>query len=215
MIGKFIVLEGIEACGKGTISKHIMKRAAEEGVKFVHTREPGGTSFAEALREAVISNKHTTVSGMAETMAFYAARIDHTQNHIIPMLESGHHVLCERYYASSLAYQSILCDETRNIHELSLPYLRIPDITLFMNLSLETSFRRMRATRQDIMDKIEQRGAAYFERVRDNYIENADHTYKFVDAEQPLENVMLQVDQILHGAGIIPMDSAKCLSDSR
>lgn len=200
-VGKFVVLEGIECSGKGTIAAHV-----KQNWDMRCTREPGGTPFAEILRTLLISNDHPNVPPLAELYGFYSARVEHTANFIVPTLESGQNVFSERYYDSTRAYQaanyggSELVDK---VHEFSKPFLRKPDVTIYLDIPVEVCMQRMYKNRgKENLDKIEQRGVEYFETVRSNYFRNVDNSYMFVDATQSIESVLEAVDYILQSVGI-------------
>lgn len=206
MEGKLIVLEGIEACGKGSAVPSILKWFADRGLRTLHTREPGGTAYGEALRELLISKDHNAPP-ISDALGFYGARCDHTQNMIIPALRQGTHVICERYADSSLAYQVSSCPEVKAIHDLCKPHLREPDLVLFLDISAGTSMVRMekrRIERKIPLDKFESKGYEYLNQVRDNYIHLSSvpagwlkHNWKIVDAEQTLDKVVAEIESIL------------------
>lgn len=206
MQSKLIVLEGLEASGKGRASSAILDFMADKGQRVVHTREPGGTPYAEALRKVVTSKEFIT-SGICEVMGFYGARCDHTQSLIVPSLEAGSHVLSERYYASSFAYQKQTQTELEAIHGICQPYLREPDLVLYLDISPETSVKRMaeeRVAKGIALDKFELRGLEFMQLVRENYLRistnetPAKHKrWCTIDAEQPIEKVHQDIFRIL------------------
>lgn len=206
MQGTFIVLEGIEACGKGTVVPFILKWFAQRGLRTLHTREPGGTPYGEVLRELLISKDYNAPS-ISDALGFYGGRCDHTQNMIIPALQQGMHVICERYADSSLAYQRSSCPEVQAIHDLCKPHLREPDLVLLLDISAETSLVRMekrRIEKKIPLDKFESKGHDYLNQVRTNYTQlardevgNIKQNWRVVDAEQTLENVVADIESYL------------------
>lgn len=98
--GKFLVLEGGEGSGKGTIIAHLQKTFGDDGVIF--TREPGGTPLGEKLRALIFGEQMCT---MSELLLFEAARAEHMEKVILPNLKKGVHVICDRFDASTYAYQ--------------------------------------------------------------------------------------------------------------
>lgn len=200
-MNKFIVLESIEAAGKGTATAYTKSLCALHKIPMTFTREIGGTAYAEAVREIMLNltQGYTNVASISDLMVAYAARVHHTQNLIIPALEKGH-VFSERYYASTLAYQAVECPETRAVHDLVMPYLRKPDLTILLDIRPETSFARMKETRTDLgiaLDKFEQKSLEYFYKVRANYQAQLDDTWILVDAERPLAQVKEQISAII------------------
>jgi dTMP kinase len=204
--GKFVVLEGIEACGKGSVVPYILNWFAGRGLATLHTREPGGTAYGEALRELLISKVHNAPP-ISDALGFYGARCDHTQNMIIPALQQGWNVICERYADSSLAYQVSSCPEVQAVHELCKPHLREPDLVLFLDISAETSLVRMdkrRIEKKIPLDKFESKGHDYLNQVRHNYIELSSdgvgrlkHNWTIVNAEQSLSGVVADIESCL------------------
>jgi len=204
--GMAIVAESLECGGKGTCSPFIMKWFADRGLKAIHTREPGGTPYAEKLREILISKEHNAPA-ISDALGFYASRCDHTQNLILPALQSGTNVLCERYYDSSLAYQSTYLPKVFDVHELCKPYLIEPDLVLFLNISAETSVARMEKRRIEKsipLDKFESKGLEFLSQVRENYLMqskdasgNPKPNWRIIDAEQPLEQVVADIYKVL------------------
>lgn len=201
MIGKLIVLEGIEACGKGSTATHVRNKWSRD--KMITTREIGGTPYAELVREQMLSKTmFPDLLPISELLMCYAARADHTSKIIKPYMENGIHVFSERYYDSTRAYQTALFpdgdDTVERVHEASLPFIIKPDITIYLDITVDLSMERMLKYRgRDVMDKIESRGIEYLEKVRQNYLNNADESYRFVDASLPLADVLAQVDSIL------------------
>lgn len=205
MAGRLIVSEAIEAAGKGVNSLAIMKWFESRGMPALHTREPGGTPYAERLREILLSKDYNSPS-ISDALGFYAARCDHTQNLILPALQNDVHVLCERYSTSSLVYQASL-PEIQSIHEICKPYLVEPDLVLFLSISAETSVERMEKRRIEKnipLDKFESKGIDYLNQVRENYLRqskeesgNLKPNWRIIDAEQPLEQVVADIYKVL------------------
>ena len=98
----FVVFEGIEGCGKSTLSRRVRELLAQSGVDVIHTREPGGTTIGQTLREQALSTRHDVVT---ESLLFAADRAEHVAAVVRPALDAGQVVLCDRYEASSIAYQ--------------------------------------------------------------------------------------------------------------
>ena len=196
--GSLFVLESIEAAGKGTATTYMKEHFEKCGIPVLFTREIGGTPYAEAIREIMLdmSKDYPNVPTVSDLLIAYAARIEHTQNVIIPALENGVHVFSERYYASTLAYQSIECPETRAVHDLISGYLVKPDLTILLNISPETSVRRMRESRTDVgieLDKFELKSLDYFRAVHKAYHQQIDDTWHIVDAEKSIPEVKQQL----------------------
>lgn len=211
MRGKFIVLESLEAAGKGTATAYMRDYFQQRGDDVLFTREIGGTPYAERIREIMLSTEYPNVPAMSDLLIAYAARIEHTQNVIRPALAAGKHVFSERYYGSTLAYQSQRCPDTFAVHNRLSDYLEVPDLTILLNISPATSLRRMHETRVQrgiALDKFELEGLAYFQGVHKAYHDQVDATWRIVDAERSIDEVKAQlcaiVDQLLGTQQQIP-----------
>lgn len=143
--GKFIVLEGGEGSGKGTISAHLEKVFAGENVIF--TREPGGTPFGEKVRSLIFDE---TMCTMSELLLFEAARREHVEKIILPSLRQGIHVICDRFDASTYAYQ--ITARWKKQHAQFFKFVNaevvggaIPDLYIFCDISPEAALARRMA----------------------------------------------------------------------
>lgn len=195
--GKFIVLEGGDGAGKGTVVRHLQK-VLPKG-KFVFSREPGGTMVGEKVREILLTE---AMSPVTELMLHFSYRFEHIEHVIIPNLKKGKHVVSERYIASTYAYQI----EGRKRVDL-LPLFRIlekecyklvrPDIYLFLDLDAKEGERRLK-NKGEKLDRFELAGLAFHERVRKayhKYLKN--HPKVIVEAGQGLEGLLLEVENII------------------
>ncbi|AFV01851.1 Thymidylate kinase [Dehalobacter sp. UNSWDHB] len=143
--GKFIVLEGIDGSGKGTqIERLKVYLETVRGVKTVLTREPSQGPLGTTIRQ-VLSGRINGVNDNCLALLFAADRLDHNNNLVIPALEQGNYVICDRYLWSSFAYQGMKNDESW-IGEIN-QYAVKPDLTLFIKVSPETSLKRIAAGR--------------------------------------------------------------------
>ena len=107
MRGHFITLEGPDGSGKSTILKLIENYLGDKGIEFITTREPGGTNIGEKIRHIILDNNNTNMGGETEALLYAAARAQHVHEKIIPALEDGKLVICDRFTLSSLAYQGV------------------------------------------------------------------------------------------------------------
>jgi dTMP kinase len=197
--GKFITLEGIEGVGKTTNREYIRSLLEQAGKPCIETREPGGTPLGEALREMLLQHKHEGMSSDAELLMMFAARAEHLNKVILPALEAGNNVLCDRFTEATYAYQG----GGRGINDKKISELENwvqgelrPDLTIILDAPVETG--RDRAGRRSVPDRIETEQNDFFERVRHTYLELANHyphRVAVVDASVTLENVQ---DQIFH-----------------
>lgn len=108
MIGKLIILEGGEGSGKTTLVQNLKQSFESDDIDVVTTREPGGTVYAEEVRAALIKKRENSTdypTPLAQLLGFYSARFDHIEKVIVPALEAGKHVICDRFELTSYAYQ--------------------------------------------------------------------------------------------------------------
>lgn len=147
--GKFIALEGVGAAGKTTHLPYVRQLLEEKGLEVITSREPGGTPIGEKIRDFVLNNfSHAKT----EAILFAAARTEHAETHIKPMVTAGKLVLSDRYVLSSLAYQGYgrqLGEFVTKLAHLTLGESFSPDHTLFFNTTLEEWTRRVAARSGD------------------------------------------------------------------
>lgn len=194
----FISFAGIECCGKSTLSKNLDLHLSKQGKRVTHTREPGGTKFAERVRH-ILLDKQYEIPPLTEVLMFYAGRVEHTQTKIIPAINSGHIVITDRYYESTLAYQSLICDRTQDIHNACMAEMCIPDLVFLIDIPATVSVERMIKQRQNLgimLDRIEQRPVEFFERARQNFLKNADDRYVILDGMKPLKELNDEIIKI-------------------
>ena len=168
MIGKFIVLEGVEGVGKTTQAKILCDRLNAEGYHTIISREPGGVALAEKIRELLLSPNYEPDT-LTEVLLFTAARNEHLQKVVIPALCSGTNVICDRYTYSTMAYQGYGAGASKElIRQLNDACVLSPNIALFLDLPPEKGFARKGGF--DIADRIEQLGTEYFDRVYEGFV---------------------------------------------
>lgn len=202
--GIFISFEGIDGAGKSTHIKTLADALVQAGHVVVQTREPGGTPLAEQLRELVL---HQRMSARTEALLLFAARSDHLEQRIVPALQAGKTVLCDRFTDASYAYQGGALDwrELAQLEQLvqrpgqinpgsarpaaSLTLLQ-PDLTLWFDLAPALAAQRLSQARTP--DKFEQQSTAFFAAVRKRYARRARQApqrFVHLDASAPLPAV--------------------------
>ncbi|WP_318441398.1 dTMP kinase [Photobacterium leiognathi] len=194
MIGKFIVIEGLEGAGKSTAINQVMDTLAQHGINDpVSTREPGGTPLAEQMR-ALVKEGHPDepLTDMAELLLLYAARIQLVDNVIKPALNQGKWVVGDRHDMSSQAYQGggrgfdkALME---NLRDTVLGDFR-PDLTIYMDIDPELGLQRARG--RGALDRIEKMNIDFFHRARARFLELSENQPNviIIDASQTLEEV--------------------------
>lgn len=200
-MGKFITLEGIEGVGKTSNLRFIKDLLQAAGHDCVVTREPGGTKLGEALRGLLLSHSDDSMSADAELLLMFAARAEHLAKVIIPALEYGKTVLCDRFTEATYAYQGggrlLDVEKISALEEWVQGDLR-PDLTVVLDAPVETG--RARAGSRSAPDRIEKEQDDFFQRVRKAYIEMAGHYPQricLVDASQDINSVQQQIREKL------------------
>lgn len=185
MKGFFIALEGIDGCGKTTQLKALAdwlptSGLMPDGAQLIATREPGGTAFGASLRNMLLAPEAgKEPCSRAELLLYMADRAQHVETVIYPALDAGHWVLCDRYSASTYAYQCFGRDfrspMIRKMQNFASQEIE-PDLQILLDISVEEALRRTKDKRQD---RIESEGEAFLRRVRDGYHTNVSHVGQF------------------------------------
>ncbi|KXG81563.1 dTMP kinase [Pseudomonas mosselii] len=203
MSGLFITLEGPEGAGKSTNRDYLAARLREHGVDVVMTREPGGTPLAERIRELLLAPSEERMAVDTELLLMFAARAQHLAEVIRPALARGAVVLCDRFTDATYAYQGGgrgLPVERIAILEAFVQGELRPDLTLVFDLPVEVGLSR--AAARGRLDRFEQEGQAFFDAVRQAYLQRAGQQpqrYRLLDAAQPLSAVQQAIDALVPG----------------
>jgi dTMP kinase len=199
--GKFITVEGIEGAGKSSNLSFIQHYLEAAGHSVLFTREPGGTALGEDIRDLLLGHKHTGMTDDAELLLMFGARAEHLGQKILPALNRGTWVLCDRFTDASYAYQGggrgIPRQRIAVLEQWVQGDLR-PDLTLLLDLPVETGLGR--AGKRSAPDRFERETHLFFDRVRSAYLEIAREQaqrVKVVDASRPLNEVQMQIERIL------------------
>jgi len=197
MSGCFITIEGIEGVGKTTNIEFIEKLLRDAGKDIVMTREPGGTSLGEDVRELLLGHKHDGMSSEAELLLMFAARAEHLDKIVKPALNADKWVLCDRFTDATYAYQGggrgFDTAPIAALESLVQGELR-PDLTLLLDVSVEVGLDR--AGKRSAPDRFEKEQHDFFERVRQTYLQRAEAEPTriiVIDASQSLEDVQAQI----------------------
>lgn len=205
--GKFISIEGIEGVGKSTNMDVLVQRIEAAGHKVLSTREPGGTPFAEEIRDILMNRGDEPVPEIAEVLLMFAARSFNVNNVIIPALDAGTWVVCDRFTDSSRAYQG----GGRGIPMETIDTVADwvhgdtwPDVTILLDAPVEIGIER--AGRRSAPDRFEQERHEFFQRVRECYLQiaaNEPNRFVVIDTTRSIDEVRADVatlvDQILGG----------------
>lgn len=201
MSGKFITFEGNDGCGKTTISSRIYETLKAEGYDVIFTREPGGISISEQIRSVLLDPKNTTMDGRTEALLYAAARRQHLVEKVIPALEEGKIVLCDRFIDSSLAYQGVArglgIDEVYTVNEFAIDS-HMPDATIFLKVDAEVGMARI--TSRGEKDRLDEEGEKFHRLVAQGYdevLKRYQSRIHVIDAEQEVDQVFADTYRLI------------------
>jgi dTMP kinase len=175
----FISFEGIDGCGKTTQLQMLEQFLREQGIQVVVSREPGGTEVSEAIRQVLLASKHAQLLPISELLLYYASRHQNLYQKILPSLQQGAWVLCDRFADASMAYQGYGRGLDRAlIDQLNRTVIqgRMPDLTILIDISPEIGVQRaISRNEQKALDegRFEKESLEFFHRVRHGYLEIA------------------------------------------
>ena len=204
MKGKFIVIEGIDGCGKTTqideLSKWLPKSGLiNKGSKLITTREPGGSLLGKKLRELILdNNKYNKPSSLAELLLYSADRAEHVSKIISPALNKNNWVISDRFSDSTLAYQGygrkIDLEIIKKIESIVCQG-EYPDITFFLEISPKESILRRK---NEIPDRIESEGIRFLEKVNEGFkLIAKEKNWKVISASQNIKTISNQIKETL------------------
>ena len=198
---KFLTLEGVDGAGKSSHIEFIADAVRTKGAHVVVTREPGGTDLAEKLRQAILEEP---MAPSVETLLVFAARADHVAKVIQPALKAGHYVICDRFTDATYAYQGgghgVSRDLITRLAEAAHAGLK-PHRTLIFDCPYEVSSQRLSKSGRKL-DRFEREDRAFFERVRNTYLELAKaepRRIMVIDASRDAAAVREQLKKALAG----------------
>ena len=200
--GLFISFEGIDGAGKSTHIQATADAFKAEGRDVTLTREPGGTPLAEKLRQMVLGD---AMDPLTESLLVFAARRDHLTTVILPALERGHVVLCDRFTDATFAYQgggrgfslSTLTQLERWVQTVGASF-KEPDLTLWFKLEPRLAAERLASAR--VPDRFESESEQFFKAVHNAYLDRANaapERFAPIDASQTKEQVWDQLHAVL------------------
>ncbi len=192
--GRFITFEGGEGAGKSTQIRLLSEAIGKAGHTVLQTREPGGSPGAEEIRSLLVTGEGDRWTGMTEVLLHFAARADHLERVILPALENGTWVLCDRFVDSSVAYQGVAQglgkDVLQDLTQLVVADT-MPDLTLILDLPVEEGLARA-DSRGDGEDRYEKMGQAFHQTLRQAFLDiaqGAPDRCKVVDAANEIDTV--------------------------
>lgn len=194
----FLVFEGLDGSGKSTLIKKLNRMLAQSGQQTVLTHEPGGTEFAEEIRNLILKTEGEAPVPLAELLLYQASRAQHVETLLKPSLSEKKWVLCDRYYGSTLAFQcggrGLDRQMVESLNTVATGGLE-PDLWVLLDLSLEESEKR-RSLRDGEPDRLEKEKADFHQRVRNSYLNLAAENpgqWCVLNAELGLEDLFDQL----------------------
>ncbi|WNS75528.1 dTMP kinase [Bacillus sp. DTU_2020_1000418_1_SI_GHA_SEK_038] len=193
--GIFITMEGPEGAGKTTIINMLGSRLEAEGYQVMQTREPGGIDIAEQIRNVILDKNNTKMDPRTEALLYAAARRQHLVEKVLPALEKGYIVLCDRFIDSSLAYQGYArglgIDEVFSINQFAIEGM-MPQLTFYFDIEPETGLERINRHKDREVNRLDLEDLEFHHMVREGYYklmnDHSERMYK-IDASQSIEEV--------------------------
>ena len=190
----FVTFEGPDGSGKTTISTLVQKKLEELGYDSLYTREPGGIGISEEIRDVILDTKNTNMDIRTEALLYAASRRQHLVEKIIPALDEGKIVVCDRFVDSSLAYQgyarNIGVDKVLEINEFAIEG-RHPDMTIFLDISAEEGLNRIKG--RDYKDRLDLESVDFHNRVYEGYqtvLKMFEERMRIINAEKSIDEIV-------------------------
>jgi dTMP kinase len=204
--GKFITFEGLDGVGKSTQLENLATHLRERGIEVITTREPGGTVLGEKLRTVLLSSRTSGLSPLAELALMFADRAQHIDEQILPALQRGEWVLCDRFTDSSEAYQGggreLGGEVVLQLHKTLCHDLQ-PDLTILMISDVARTVARARRRNveqskkmADDENRFEKENRAFYNRVLASYMAIAERDPQRVVQVNAVEAIMTVQEKI-------------------
>ena len=197
--GYFITFEGVDGCGKTTQMELLSEYLQNNGFEVLLTREPGAKGLGENIREILLYYEGN-VSSRAESFLFLADRAQHIDEIVIPAIEEGKIVLCDRHTDSTIAYQGygrgVNIEELKMLNNLATGDCK-PDLTFVFDIDVETSMKRVGKDK----DRMEASGIEFFSRVRSGYLKIAKtepQRVKVISSVKSIEEIAKEVRTLIN-----------------
>ncbi|MBD3184236.1 dTMP kinase [Candidatus Poribacteria bacterium] len=196
----FVTFEGIEGAGKSTQARLLEKYVSELGYPVFLTREPGGTFISEQIRKIILEPQNTKMTEVTELFLYLASRAQHVKEIILPNLNKGVIVICDRFSDATLAYQGYArgldVDFLKEINKVATDGLE-PDLTVLLDMEVKDSLLR----KQDqVLNRIDKENFEFHNKVRRGYLEIAKKEpdrVKVVDANSVIDNVHKNITRLI------------------
>jgi dTMP kinase len=203
--GIFVTFEGMDGCGKTTQMRRLARRLRKQDHTVLESAEPGGAEIGLQIRKILLDSANHELSPTAELLLYFASRAQNVDQRILPALAQGTIVLSDRFTDSSLVYQGCgrgLGTETvLTLDRIACRGLK-PDLTLLIDIDLDTSLSRAQARnrRGNRTDRMEEQAAAFYEKVRDAYLALAaqeSHRFRIIDGRADKDLVARQIWKVV------------------
>lgn len=179
----FITFEGLDFCGKSTQVKLLEKYLIDSGKNAKVIREPGGTEISEKIRDILLDKKNSEMFNETELLLFSASRSQLVNEYILPLLDKGYYVISDRFHDSSVAYQGYgrgISLEFVSALQNFVIGKAVPDITFFIDLTVEQIAERRATIKHEALDRIESSKTKFYRKVREGYLQLAAQNKRFI-----------------------------------
>lgn len=194
------MLEGIEGAGKTTIIQLLKEHYENNGVDIITTREPGGVYSAEAIRKNIMD---FPLDKKTELLLFLAARREHLTNKVLPLIEKGKIIICDRFIYSTIAYQGygrgIEVDKIIDFNNFVLDGLQ-PDLIFYIDISIETSINRKSRMNDCDLNRLDKETIEFYKRVRSGYeaIYKSSNSIYRINGEESINEIVKKIVKIIN-----------------
>ena len=202
MKGFFITFEGTEGSGKTTVIEKVEQYYINKGFNVIRTREPGGSKIAEQIRNVVLDVNNTAMDSITEAMLYAASRRQHLVEKVLPFLEQGYIVLCDRFIDSSLAYQGhargLGIDKVYQLNLIATNGL-LPDATIYVDVRPEVGLARIKTNNRE-QNRLDLEKLSFHDKVYEGYrivSEMFKDRFKVINGEQDRESVFMDTVKVL------------------
>jgi dTMP kinase len=207
--GRFISFEGTDGCGKSTQLRLLAERLRSTGREVVVTAEPGGTPIGLQIRKILLDSKNQELSPRAELLLYFASRAQNVEQCILPAMARGAIVLSDRFTDSTLAYQGAARNLGRDVvlcvHQIACQDVW-PDLTICLDIDLETSLQRAHARNKEATEvderRMDEQTVAFHQRVREEYLRLAEQSperIKVIDGRADVATVAERIWRLVSG----------------
>ena len=201
MKGCLITFEGIEGSGKSTQLARLVSTLKKNDCNVLVTREPGGTQLGERIRDILLDTRHHQMTPKTEVLLYLASRMQHLQEVILPALDQGQIVLCDRFSEATLAYQGygrqLPLTQIRQLNRY-VTGQQVPNLTLLLDVEVRRGLRRIRS--RPLRDRLDQEKMQFYQKVRQGYLQMARQSPRrivVINANENIRKVAAQIHQVV------------------